>query len=68
MWAARIGKWKLLGNPYDTSNRDYTFTEKRFLVNLEEDPGESKNMSEEHPEIVAQLEQQYEKWLENNKN
>jgi arylsulfatase A-like enzyme len=66
MWAARKGKWKLLGNPYDTSNRDYTFTKKRFLVNLEEDLGESKNLAEEHPEIVAQLEQQYEKWLINN--
>jgi hypothetical protein len=35
-------------------------------VNLEEDLGESKNLAEEHPEIVAQLEQQYEKWLINN--
>ena len=63
MWAARKGKWKLIGNPYDTSQRDYTFTEKLFLVNLEEDPGEKKNQAAQYPDKVKELESQYEKWL-----
>lgn len=67
MWVARKGKWKLLGNPYDTSQRDYTFSEKLFLVNLEEDPGEQINLAEKYPEKVKELEQQYQLWLMNMK-
>jgi len=67
MWVARKGKWKLLGNPYDTSNRNYKFTENRFLVNLENDLGETTNVAHKYPVIVAELEKQYENWLENNK-
>ena len=61
MWVARKGKWKLLGNPYDTSQRDYTFSEKLFLVNLEEDPGEKNNLAAEYPDKVKELENQYHK-------
>lgn len=67
MWAARKGKWKLMGNPYDTSNRDYKFPKDKFLVNLENDLGETTNLSDKHPDIVAELEEQYETWLKNNK-
>jgi arylsulfatase A-like enzyme len=66
MWVARKGKWKLLGNPYDTSDKDYKFSEDRLLINLENDPGEKINLSHNHPEIVAELEKQYENWLDNN--
>lgn len=68
MWAARKGKWKLLGNPYDTSQRAYTFSEKLFLVNLEEDPGEKNNLAEKYPEKVKELENQYRKWLADSRN
>jgi arylsulfatase A len=66
MWVARKGKWKLLGNPYDTGNRDYKFIENRFLVNLDNDLGETSNVANKYPAIVSELEKQYEKWLENN--
>lgn len=66
MWVARKGKWKLLGNPYDTSNRDYTFQVDRWLVDLEKDPGETTNLASKFPEKVAELERQYESWLEDN--
>jgi hypothetical protein len=66
MWVARKGKWKLLGNPYDTSNRDYNFIENRFLVNLDNDLGETSNVANKYPAIVLELEKQYEKWLKNN--
>jgi len=64
MWVARKGKWKLIGNPYDTSQRDYTFSEKLFLVNLEEDPGEENNLAVKYPNKVKELENQFRKWLE----
>ena len=67
MWVARKGTWKLIGNPFDTSQRDYTFTEKRFLVNLEEDPGERNNLAASNPSIVEELEQQYQNWLKSSK-
>ncbi len=66
MWVARKGKWKLLGNPYDTSNRDYVFEDDRFLVNLEEDPGEENNLVAQYPKIARQLEKQYTDWLKKN--
>jgi arylsulfatase A-like enzyme len=68
MWVARKGKWKLLGNPYDTSQREYTFSEKLFLVNLEKDPGERNNLAAKYPDKVKELENQYRKWLVENKN
>lgn len=67
MWVARKGDWKLLGNPYDTSQRDYEFTEKRFLVNLKQDPGEKNNLAADYPDKVRELEGQFQKWLEKNK-
>jgi arylsulfatase A-like enzyme len=63
MWVARKGKWKLIGNPYDTSQRNYIFKEKRFLVNLDEDPGEQSNLVNQYPTIVEELEKQYQQWL-----
>lgn len=67
MWVARKGKWKLIGNPYDTSNRGYEFEEKLFLANLEEDPGEQVNLADKYPKVVAELEKQYAEWLKENK-
>ena len=64
MWVARKGKWKLIGNPYDTSQRDHKFSDKMFLVNLEADPGEEINLAEKYPNKVKELENQYRKWLE----
>jgi arylsulfatase A-like enzyme len=65
MWVARKGKWKLLGNPHDTSQPKTVFTKKQFLVNLEVDPGEKVNLVERFPEKVKELEQQYQLWLTN---
>ena len=66
MWVARKGKWKLLGNPYDTSQRDYTFSEKLFLVNLDADPAEQSNVASKYPEKVNELQELYHDWLEEN--
>lgn len=67
MWVARKGKWKLLGNPRDTSKKKHKLKEKKFLVNLDNDIGESTNLSKKYPEKVIELEQQYRNWLKRNK-
>jgi arylsulfatase A-like enzyme len=63
-WATRSGKWKLLGNPVDKSNKA-ALTEKDmlFLVDLEKDPGETTNLAVLYPEKVRELEEQYRTWL-----
>ncbi len=66
MWVARKGHWKLLGNPRDTSKKTYKLKEKRFLVNLDDDIGETKNLAKKYPNKVIELEQQYRNWLKRN--
>ena len=68
MWVARKGNWKLLGNPRDTSKKTYKLKEKRFLVNLDDDIGETINLAKKHPNKVIELEQHYRNWLKKNKN
>ena len=68
-WATRSGKWKLLGNPVDKSNKGaLTENDKIFLANLELDPGEMKNIATDNPEIVSRLTKQYEQWLTDAQN
>ena len=66
MWVARKGHWKLLGNPRDTGKKNHKLKEKRFLVNLDDDIGESTNLSKKYPEKVIELENQYRAWLKRN--
>jgi arylsulfatase A-like enzyme len=69
MWVARKGKWKLMGNPVDTSNKGtLTDADILFLVDLEADPSESTNVATSHPDIVNELKTQYQNWGKNNKN
>jgi arylsulfatase A-like enzyme len=66
-WAVRRGDWKLIGNPRDTSEPDrklplHPQRDARFLVNLSQDIGETKNLAADHPDVVAEMEAIYEKW------
>ncbi|MDF1814155.1 MAG: sulfatase-like hydrolase/transferase, partial [Verrucomicrobiales bacterium] len=59
-WVVRKGDWKLLGNTAENVRPDgvpelTAGDRKLFLVNLAEDIGETKNVSEEHPDIVREL-------------
>lgn len=65
MWVARKGNWKLIGNPYDSSNKQFVFNSNRWLVNLENDQAEQINLADKYPNIVFELENQYQKWLMN---
>lgn len=67
-WAARKGKWKLLSNPEDTSKKGVlTEADALFLVDLEADPSETKNLATAHPEVVEELKKQFQLWEKNNK-
>ena len=60
-WVVREGDWKFYSNPRENVRPDglseLSAKEKQngFLANLKEDPGETKNLAESHPEIVARL-------------
>lgn len=63
-WAVREGDWKLIVNTRDTSDgHNITNIEGPFLVNLADDPGESANLAEKQPDIVARLTTIHEEWL-----
>ncbi len=66
MWVARKGKWKLLGNPFDSSQPKLVINEKFFLVNLDEDPSEKINLADKYPDKVKELTYQYQVWLKRN--
>lgn len=56
-WAVRQGPWKLIHQPTDPTRTtplpeaDRTW----FLANLDDDPGETTNLAERHPDIVGRL-------------
>ena len=74
-WVVRKGKWKLahnigwVHNTYKLDgeiavavNKDYNFPDGTLLFNLEKDIGETTNLSDKQPEIVAELKEIYNKW------
>ena len=53
-WAVRTGKWKLLGNPRDVrAPGSIKKGTQRFLVDLDKDQSETKNVAELNPQIVG---------------
>ena len=57
-----------MGNPVDKSNKaELTKEDALFLVDLESDPGEMKNIANVYPEKVEELKKQYQDWQKNNK-
>ncbi|MFT5303155.1 MAG: arylsulfatase A [Mariniblastus sp.] len=55
-WAVREGKWKLLGNATDTTDRRISPTiDPLFLVNLESDESETTNVASQHADVVTRL-------------
>jgi arylsulfatase A len=64
-WAARKGNWKLLGNPY-IRGENLAPEDSLFLVNLNNDQGETNNLANKYPEKVKELKNQFLIWLERN--
>jgi len=63
-WAVREGNWKLLGKPLDpTDEASLSESDALFLVDLEKDIGERRNVAEDFPEILRQLQGIREEYL-----
>jgi arylsulfatase A-like enzyme len=67
--AVRRGKWKLVidGIEYgrtEASRKPLQGDEAIFLSDLEDDPGESRNLRHRHPELVDQLATSVHHWRE----
>ncbi|NLV46550.1 MAG: sulfatase-like hydrolase/transferase [Candidatus Hydrogenedentes bacterium] len=64
-WAVRKGPWKLLANvPGDKPAAGKASGPGMFLVNLDEDPGETINRAVDHPEIVEELSRLHQVWMQ----
>lgn len=72
-WADRtlvhhVGRWangKAAESKYANcaiQNSRYTLVENKQLYDLKNDPGESRNVIAEHPEVVAELRAAYDRW------
>ena len=67
--AVRRGAWKLVksGRDYEgtpAGNRPLTGEDAVFLSNLDEDPGESRNLRRRYPQIVDELDTLLARWLQ----
>lgn len=63
-WAVREGNWKLLFNAQgDGKQGNAKKVPQIFLVNLENDPAEEKNLAKENPAIVERLQRLHQEWV-----
>jgi len=67
--AIRKGQWKLTLNGYTADGtpngrKSIEGEDAVFLANLEQDPGESRNLRRAHPDITTDLEAELKTWLE----
>lgn len=60
--AVREGRWKLIRNGHDDQNKPIPGPDSLFLADLEVDPGETRNLTAEHPEIVEHLSKLHADW------
>jgi arylsulfatase A-like enzyme len=62
--------WRsIVGEPWDSTvvmrhPWRLMFRQKKELFNIESDPGQTKNVVAQHPEIVEQLEAEYKRWYD----
>ncbi len=57
-WVVRKGPWKLLGNPKDNREpKSLAAGQQLFLANLDDDPSEQTDLSKHKPQIVSELQQ-----------
>jgi arylsulfatase A len=63
-WAVREGHWKLVHNGPATDYKGRKIASvPDFLSNMSEDVTETRNLAEDHPDIVARLTSLHEQWL-----
>ena len=63
-WAVREGEWKLIGHVQDHVSGDKLSQadKKLFLANIKDDPSETTNVAQQHPEKVQALVKIHEAW------
>ena len=71
--AVRRGKWKLVqnGRIFDGTlqgSQPLQGDDALFLSNLEDDPGESKNLRHQYPAVLDELQTLGDQWLRSVKN
>lgn len=59
LWAVRTNEWKFI-----SLYNDETQATRVELYNLQDDPGETTNVLDQHPEIAAQFQQELQRWKE----
>lgn len=64
-----VARWKTGEEPNDYQwnnfsirNQRYRFVNNKFLYDMQEDPGQKKNIIEDHPELVQRLRKTYDQW------
>ena len=63
-WAVRMNEWKLLHNPRDPAQEDWSFkNDTTLLINLEEDKGETNNLIEDYPEKAEKMQSLHKEWI-----
>jgi arylsulfatase A len=63
-WAVRAGDWKLIGRSRDTTGPQGEWNRiENWLVNLRDDPGETTNLADARPEVVARLQKLHDRHL-----
>ena len=62
-YAVISGKWKMIVNAVDPSNKE-TPLDKIILTNLEQDPGEKRNLANEYPQKLKELERLRNEYLQ----
>ena len=68
-WVVRKGSWKLIGNVTEPLGKmKQVKMPELFLVNLDEDISEQRNIAEENPEKLDELLQLHRDWLKSVKN
>ena len=62
-WVVRQDQWKLIGNAKERKREGVITEDKLFLINLDEDISESKNMIDQYPDQAQKLKELHDKWI-----
>jgi arylsulfatase A-like enzyme len=64
-WAVRQGDWKLIGNVVSTAGEALSAGDKKlFLSNIARDDSETRNLANDHAEVVQRLLALHQAWFD----
>jgi arylsulfatase len=69
MLYTHVGRWPVGADPHDfktkgcsVRNQKYRFVNDTALFDMEQDPGQTTNVADRHPDIVARFRAAYDEW------